>query len=49
MQHSAPVQPMHLLGLSAHAALVAHMLAGVDDAAVGLCITVLSDLQGVLR
>ncbi len=30
---------------SPQAALVAHRLGGVDDAAVGLCITVLSDLQ----
>jgi len=33
----------------AHAALVAHRLDGVDDAAVGLCITVLSDLQWGLQ
>ncbi len=31
--------------LTAHAALVAHRLGGVDDAVMGLCITVLSDLQ----
>ncbi len=32
-------------GLTAHAALIAHRLGGQDDAAVGLCITILGDLQ----
>ena len=32
-------------GLAAHAVLVAHRVCGQDDAAVGLCITVLGDLQ----
>ncbi len=35
----------HIFVPFAHAALVAHRLGGVDDAAVDLCITVLSDLQ----
>ncbi len=33
------------ISLTTHAALVAHRLGGLDDAAEGLCITVVSDLQ----
>ncbi|DBB02955.1 TPA: hypothetical protein ACH3X1_013551 [Trebouxia sp. C0004] len=45
MLHSALLFSNYVgFGLIAHAALVTHMMGGLDDAAVVLCITVLGDL-----